>query len=488
MMMSDNMKNNTRREIMMKFLRTLVWIDDEIRPDKVDTSGDRFRSFFYPTAQEFQKRELLVHLHPYDADTSTDGGNTFDDNDSKSLGSAVALAKKSDVIILDWHLGREDPKNSIQLLKRLVEESAIRYIVVLSKYAEKFADEMREGGMLADNSGNSSGSKFSQGNGDTWVNSQGAHIVVRKKPEPSSFSAEEFCGSIFDVIYDLMSKANLDYLHWTAIEIAAKLRHSIPSWVQAIPCGTDAAFLSELSSDKTEARDFIVENLLEDLNHIAKLNSLSSLESANCALEHWTNKPYAIQNIATSDERCKKFVHFHLSSSKLEKKDVTSIRENQTEDEPSKIFLRSQQSLTEFCENLSSDLEPFPTFGAVYKQADSADVKSNNIYVCLSQECDALRSQSLMILKGKLDDGTTLKEGETKLSLLGNVFRFLPEAQSLQSVIVCSKGDGRCLDGFQKVSQLRKSTARRILSRFWNHMSRSAVNLSRFTLKERDGQ
>ncbi len=52
-----------------------------------------------------------------------------------------------------------------------------------------------------------------------WANSQGAHIIVMKKPDPGSYSAENFSNSVIDAIYALMSKANPDYLHWVAIEV-----------------------------------------------------------------------------------------------------------------------------------------------------------------------------------------------------------------------------------------------------------------------------
>jgi HPt (histidine-containing phosphotransfer) domain-containing protein len=482
---------------MIKFLRTLVWIDDEIRPDKTDATGEAFRSFFYPTAQEFQKRKLLVHLHPYDADISSTGGDNIFDEDSESFGSAVTLAKKADVVVLDWHLGRNDPKNSIELLKKLKDESAIRYIIVLSQYAERFEDEMKAEEMMVGDSGNITGSHLFQNIGGAWADIQGTHIIVMRKPAPGA-SAVDFSNSVIEAIYDLMSKANPDYLHWAAIEIAAKLRHSIPGWVQAIPRGTDAAFLSELKSEKCEARDFIPEHLLEDLSHKAKLHVLKSLDLDSCNPEHWKNKSYTIQATVAGSERYKKFVHFSFPALKLEKKDVDTIRQQSGSDQPSKSFLISQQAFTEFCENISSAPEAFPTFGAVYieKTTNGASGLAGNkdlqtIYLCLSQECDSLRSDNLLILEGSVTQGSSTQEGVTRLSLQGKIFGFLPEARSIQSVTVdngSSGGYAQRLEKFDKIGQLRKATARRILSRFWNHLSRSAVNLSRFTLKDREGE
>ena len=489
--MSENMTEKVRKDIMRNFLRTLVWIDDEIRPDRADSDGDPFRALFYPIAQEFQKRNLLVHLHSYAADTGNGGDNMYDETDSTCFDSAVALAKKADVIILDWHLGAENPDNSILLLKSLEQESAISYIVVLSKADTKFEADMRD--MLVSDSENPSESHLFRRNGDAWANRQGTHIVVMKKPDIKPGFASGFCDTVITAIYNLMSKANPDYLHWAAIEIAAKLRHSIPGWIQAIPRGTDAAVLSELISSKTEARDFIPEHLLEDLSHVAKLHRLKTLDAVNCKPADWRNNPYEIQTISTNCKRFKKFVHFALPALQIDKKkDVDAIRGNLSTDEPSKFFIESQQSFAEFCENISSSLEFYPTFGSIYineqKGEDTPMVCNNDtdtIYLCVSQECDALRDDILTLLEGSVSIGSSNKEGITKFSVFGKVFGFLPKAQSLQPAEVQSIQDVRRLLKFKKVGQLRKATSRRIINRFWNHLSRSAVNLPTFARIER---
>lgn len=483
MTMSENNTENVRKGIMMTFLRTLVWIDDEIRPDKADSDGDPFRSFFYPTAQEFQKKELLVHLHPYDPDTSSDEDNTFDE-DSESLGSAVSLAKKADVIILDWHLGREDPQHSIQLLKSLENESAIRYIIVLSKFADRFEEEMKTGEMLMDDSDSPNDTHLFQNIGDAWANNQGTHIIVMKKPDLGPDFAENFCRSVIDAIYALMSKANPDYLHWAAIEIAAKLRHSIPGWVQAIPRGTDTAVLSELISEDTEARSFIPEHLLEDLSHLAKLHSLASLDSKNCNPEDWRNRPHAgvSDSYESKTQLHNGFVRLSSSILEISEDDIKKMREtpaigNCTE------FIKCQETLAQFCESISRHVDSNPAFGAVYEQLKKvSDGEKPKIYVCVSQECDCLRGYNLLFLEGKESAPGSSDLGSTKLLFQGREYKFAPRAEGLKPFKVDS---ARSIKELRKIGQLRDATARRILSRFWNHFSRSAINLPTFARIER---
>lgn len=476
------MTDKIRGEVMKKFLRTLIWIDDEIRPDKTDLSGHPFRSFFYPTARHFQKKELLVHLQPYEAKTSNEGDNIFDE-DSESLDSAVALAKKADVIILDWHLGLDRPTNSIKLLKRLNQESAIRYVIVLSKFAGNFEDEMIEADMVAQEASGSVEPAAFKRIGDAWANSHGTHVIVMSKPKVEAYSAEGFSQEVIDAIFKLMSRGTPDYLHWAAIEIAAKLRHSIPAWVQSLPRETDTAVLSELISDDAEARSFIPEHLLEDLSHLAKLHSLDSLDSKNCNPKDWTNNPQVGESGSCGAEPDKHhdFIRFKTSIAKVNEDAIFKMRK--AGDESCSKFIKSQELFAQFCESISRHVDESPSFGAVYEQSQAPSPgETSKIFICVSQECDCLRGFNLLFLKGKVTKPGPSKFGATKLLFQGKEYEFTARAEDLKT---CPVETNRTVRGMKKIGQLREATARRILSRFWNHFSRSAVNLPTFARTER---
>lgn len=496
--MSENLTDNTRRDIMNKFLRTLVWIDDEIRPDKLDTDGDPFRNFFFPTAQEFQRMNLLVHLHPFASELSSGGENIYDE-EPPPLEPVITLAKKADVIILDWHLGRDDPEYSIKLLKMINDEPAIRYIVVLSHFADDFRQEMMSNGMLVDTTGSTDDASLFTDIYGAWANEQGTHVIAIKKPDAVNYSAEDFCRTVITNIYDLMTHAHPDYLHWAAMEIAAKMRHSIPGWIKAIPRGTDPAVLSELMSEESEAREFIPEHLLEDLSNLARLNVLSSLDGRNCRQEHWLYPSYNIERPPTSDRRADKAVHLSIPAAKLVPADIEAIRRQVSSDHGSETYINSQHLFEGFCENMSSCPDTNPTFGSVYTkdvpnnstnpQDRIGDGDQSTIYLCLSQECDALRRKSLLLLIGRgASPSSSRRGGVTKLSFGGKVFEFVHEADSIQTVVVQEVNGKRTLDGYAKIGQVRKATARRIINRYWSHMSRSAVNLSRFALTDRQAE
>jgi len=485
-MTSENMTTTIRRKIMKDFLRTLVWIDDEIRPDKVDSLGQPFRAFFYPTAQKFQKEGLLVHLHPYDAGNSGEEGDTFATDSSASFDSAALLANKADIIILDWHLGLNNPKNSIRLLQKLKEEPAVRCIVVLSKFASKFEEEMREGKMIEGRSDASGESHLFRSVGDAWVNDNGTHIIVMEKHRLDE-DTDKFGDSVLDNIYKLMAQAHPDYLHWAAVEIAAKLRHFIPEWIQTIPSGADAAVLSELISPETEARTFIPEHLLEDLSHIAKLHMLDSLAKENCQPKDWQNRPNLLADIEATNElesnAHKRFVQLHSDILKISEEDIRKIRES-TNCKNCSEFIQSQMQFAQFCETMAKNVKIEPTFGSVYEKLEQQSQETClRIYVCVSQECDCVRANKLMFLEGKESSPGAAGFGITKLFFQGKEYRFAARAESLMTFKIKRN---RSIAELKKVGQLRHATARRILSRFWNHMSRSAVNLPTFARLERD--
>lgn len=486
-MTSENKTKSTRRTIMNNFLRTLVWIDDEIRPIATTDEASRpFKTFFYPTAEVFQKKGILVHLHPYAPDPSVDDQDTFtDDSPKKDFDSALTLARKADIIILDWNLGRGDPQNSINLLKALRGESAIRYIVVLSQYTDQFEENMRQGGMLLTETSSQDVNYLFRKSQNAWINNLGTHIIVMSKSDFKPNNPDGFCNSVLDNVYNLMAQANPDYLHWTAIEIAAKLHHSIPEWLQGIPRGTDAAVLSELLSDKTEARDFIPEHLLEDLSHLAKIHILDSLTLENCQPENWINKPESFVNIGTSadatENPCDNFIQLKSDILGINRKDIKQIRSD-SERSDYLEFVKSQMNFAQFCESMIKHIDENPAFGAVYKKTNQQQGEPPKIYICISQECDCSRSYNLLFLEGKKDVPGASKFGVTSLFFQGEEYKFCARSEKIQTFKIESN---RSIRNMKKVGQLRKATAARILNRFWNHMSRPAVNLPTFVRVER---
>jgi hypothetical protein len=433
--MAENRTAALRKEITSEFLRTIVWVDDEIKPDVKEKLGDPFRDFFYPIARDFQTEGFLVHLHPFDSSLSS-GDDIFSSDDS-SFESMVKLAKKADIIILDWHLGASTPENSTRLLKELANDPASRFVVVLSKYADKFADEMKEAGLIRSASEKKEDAEskllFSKDKAGYWANTNGTHLTVLSKNVPNernedrSISAKEIVNSI----HQLISSSYSDYLHWVTLEIASKIRARIPAWLQAVPRGTDVAVLGELLSQTTEAKEFIPEFLLDDLVHVSKSYHLKVLDPQNANISDWENRPYDLD--ANPQSREDKFIHLAKEISKIEPKDIEKIQ-GQVTQENRKLFLQSHASFTQFCENFSGQFEDAPpVFGAVYKKTPGETKESQNedssIYICISQSCDCLRKNKLILIKGSASNEA--KQGETMLTFQGGQFRFDAGAENL---------------------------------------------------------
>ena len=477
-----------RRKILRQFLRTIVWIDDEIRPDQVGSGGERFRSFFYPTAKEFQRQHLIVHLHPYEADSLDESDNVFDENTSNSFDSASRLAERADVVLLDWHLARSDPKNSIHILQRLSQTPATRYVVLLSEYADQFETEFKKfsglGGLTAN-------LDLKQKNG-AWCDDNGTHVIVMKKPPVSGYSAGQFSQSVLDNIFQLVSKATPDCLHWAAIEMAAKLRHTIPAWLQALPNGTDSALLAELMSDSTEARTFIPGHLLEDLSHLASVCALDSLDN-----QHY-NLPRPVQgmqetvapNEGEDMKTYRDFVSLKAGVAGISKSAIHQIRKN-IDDADCSGFISCQERLAQFCEVLSKHADSKPAFGAVYMKEEKVNEgEKPKVYLCISQECDCIRGFNLLFLEGRerkkasgedLDTNSD-KTSTTRLLFHNQEYEFIGRPENLKSLKIDSKRD---IKGYKKVGQLRSATVQRIRARVWNQISRPAINLPTFTRVER---
>jgi hypothetical protein len=466
---NNNPTTEIRRRITRDLFRSILWIDEEIFWFTTNNKGEReynyeqFHQLFQPVTQELQDEGYLVHLHSFEQSTKDADLDDEFSEESPSLASAIALAKKADIVLLDWHLGSaNNPENSIKVLEALVTDAATRFVLILSKYSDNFGNE------LSDHIIKAPGSKISDltysETVSSWTTKSGLHVKVLNKRSNglSRVTGED----ISLAVYELVSLHYPDYLHWAAFEIAQKFRSHVPEWLQSLPAGTDSAVLQELLDDKSEIRSYLPENLLDNLVQIASANSLESLHSANTKREHWTNRPSFIQDAIQS--KAEKYIHI-LKSAKNIRKDFQEILDITETTPGGKEWFTSHQSLVEFCENLpSKDAVPLP--GAIYTLIDEG-VEHQCIYICVSQECDCVRNSPLLFVKAdRIDE---VKANSTSLRFNGATFRVDSKAENLHPLPV---NQDRSIDSYQKTGQLRGAIATRIISRFWSGTTRPAVN------------
>ena len=503
-MTTDTETTCLRRTIMKNFLRTLVWIDDEIRPEKTDELGNPFRSFFYPVAQEFQKDGMLVHLYPYVSGTSEDTDDTFTDANPEPIQSVANLSKKADIIILDWHLGRTDPNNSIEILKRLRNEVAIRYIILVSKYDEKFDMEMRAAGdMLADDVTSDSRlpDRFYK-DGDVYRNDNGVNIIVMRKE--TGKKPCEFKNDVINAIYNLMSKTHPDYLHWAALEISGKTKEFTPKWLAALPAGTDLGMLMEDRYEKVGETVFL--NLLEDLKHHLEYAKCSSILTGlnpttwNGWSTHKVKIDELIESLEDEDQKrlLKGFIFFensmHEAHPKREKSNVYEasfsklvkrLREFQTPENPNYIVsecIKSLDAFGQFCETISVSKCSHVQRGAIYRSGTE-----KTILVCISGSCDCLWKTHLMFIEGEEQcSSAPSAPGETGVLFNGKMYLFKADAKFLKTIEIVKCNNLRNIEGQAPLGCLRKEITERLATRFLRYATRVGVNQPLLMRKYRD--
>jgi Response receiver domain len=471
MQTAANPTTDIRRQISGNLFRSILWIDEEIFPfltkaDEKIINYELFKSLFWPVTHELQEKGYLVHLHPFEQSTNEDGINDTYSTESPSLNSAIALCKKADVVLLDWHLGSgHSPENSIKILDELLKEekSATKIVLILSNN---------------DSCINDIGSKLPklQVNASTGTWSyNGLHLKLLKKMHNGSrITADE----IINAIFESLSGQYPDYLHWAALEIAEKIRSHIPEWLESLPKETDLAVLQELLNEKSEIRSYLPENLFENLVCIASANKLNSLEAKNTKREHWENRPSFIKD--TGDTITEKYVNVLVSAENL-REDYKDIEKKKGTTNGFDAWIKAHHTNTEFCEILPmKGISPLP--GAVYNRVN-LDAIDESIYICVSQECDCLRDNTLLFVRAVKCE--RIKDSSTSVRFNGHTYRIDSKTDNLIKMPI---NVDRTIEQYNKIGQLRPQIAKRIISRFWNGTTRSAVNHPTFTRALRKGE
>ena len=456
-----------RKGIANSYCRNILWVDDEIRPGELDEQlTKQYRERFLPAAEGIHKKGVLCHLQPF---PQTDG--TADPySDTAALASAKQLARLTDAVILDWHLGADHPGNSRAILEDLVEVGGSRFIVILTVHPdvmEEFKDALD--------------GVFSIKDGTYGASSSGQFVAFVNKRDVEGPDAAEV---LLKAFHDLILKVYPDYIHWTAIELAASIKQYTPKWLSALPHGMDWAMLSEYCYSKADAADMLLENLFEDLKECVQPHELQAIRPENCSAADW---PSAAQHLLLLDgleeTTVRRAIPLGHATPKLKSGAVEVIRASAHEG--AKRFVESQDILTRFCEVVSGGLSDGTPLrpGSVFKTVGGDE---SEIFVCASQACDCLRAAQLFLLKGT--EETNPKSGSTIIIFGSRSYRFDPKAESLLPVQVLQDGGHRKLDGYERLGLLRGAAARRLVSRFWAYATRAAVNAPTFARTERKGE
>lgn len=458
-----------RNEIVRRFCRTILWIDDEINLDKGLVAPDA-NSLFKCKFDEFTRAGLLCHMlgfpevrqgrDPYVAQEEVEG----------SVNTCIALATQADVFIVDWMLGGTDSSEYAErIIKKLVgDDKGFRFIVVLSKTDPPPASLMSL--------------SFSAVEDTLWKNKFGQFLLSLRKDEFENVN-------LFDRICLALNKIYPDYLHVAALEIAGRIKELSPRWLSSIPVNTDLGLLLERGNTfqdeswRDNLQECVASNLLEDLRAVILRENLVSLQEdalrpSSNHLVDLPEKDGEIQNALCGLKTCLRDDKPVPFPPKLFKKLLK-------EKSDSKIagLLDGIEKFTEFCEVQSMVVgASHPAPGAVYA---GMSPNEGDIAVCISGGCDCLRSPSLLFLIGsclrdvasdgaktwpEILDDKKIHGGKTILRFGGQVYLFLSSASSL-----ISKNKAE-VSAMTPLGFFRRDIVNRLASRFMTHIRRVGVN------------
>lgn len=405
-------------------------------------------------------------------------------NKDEVLKACQELVLATDIILIDWMLGlRDSPEHCINILKEVTQLEGNRFIVILSeaddvitKFREKF-DDFKE-----------------EKNG--WLyNDKGSFVTIQKKENFGKLGNGTSSTTLLDKIFSLMEGVYKDYLHWIALEIAAKIKEATPKWISSLPDGTDLGMLAEHIHSTELVKDTVFENLMDDLHFSLNSDHISCLDDAYLDVDKWLGKDEFIHEIEqmysgiedTSDRdtlksRIKQLIPCCIqeqapSNIGAKVKALKKLRDlSDTYDiPPIKRFLVESDKFAEFCETVSIPLQHNCSIkrGSIFIDSSNSDMQS--MWVCISQACDCVRSENLMFLEGKKVDRADDQGVKLYTRFQQSLFEFSCEPRILK--IENIEGESRQIANKKCVGYLRRDIVDRLAGRYWAHITRVGVNI-----------
>lgn len=477
-----------RNNIVRKFCRTVLWIDDEIHLDQ-GLAAEGTSPLFKNKYDEFIKSGLLCHMMGFPE--IRPGSDPYASNAEVDdvLNSCKQLAHQSDIVIVDWMLGTTDSSEYAEkIVKHIVgKDKGFRFIVVLSQKTPDDSEFTKIDSSFKCDDANI-----------LWKNESGQFLLSLRKDEFRE-------ANLFEKLCSALLNAYPDYLHLAAVEIAGRIKELTPQWLSALPSNTDTGILTERANLmltpgtketwQDDIRECIVANLLEDLTTIVLDKPLNALEKkvlcpSNAVLAPLSKLP---ENSAPAD------VNGVLAP--IKKCLVDEPRGKLTPNQFKQLSLHRNvlsisnlvkeiEAYTEFCEMKSihgSNICP----GMVYSNLFTG---SQDIAVCISAACDCIRADSLLFLRGEClssvkediytpdyDQLGSEPGGKTTLRFQGRAYIFRHKANSLTTKLRTD------LVSLKPIGTFRSDVLNRLVSRFMSRLQRVGVNqpsLSRNLRKE----
>ena len=389
--MTEDVKK-MRNEVVRKFCRTILWIDDEIHLDKgLDSEGAN--SLFKKKFDEFTKSGCLCHMMGFPEVRPGKDPYASEQEVAGVLRSCKTLALQADIVIVDWMLGTTDSSEYASwIIKNLLgTDKGFRFVVVLSK------KELKDSDIIGLDT-----SFRKEESSKVFENATGQFLLA--------FQKDEFIDSdLFAGICNTLLESYPDYLHLAALEVVGRIRDIVPRWLSNIPSSADIGILTERgctfvdypNSWNNELQECISTNLLEDLSCIVSgdtLKTLSpdSLKPSNCNC-HNTIVAFNPTDVSLKSliEPLKKCVTDD-SPVPFSKGNYQNLSDKRSDD-TIRSFVEGIEAYAGFCDTISGKMLSAHKVcpGAVYEGLDGNE---KSVAVCITAGCDCVRGNSLLFL------------------------------------------------------------------------------------------
>lgn len=481
--------NELRKHIVKRYCKSAIWIDNEILDDQsIDYTNEsilrKHFSFFSRIAREFQEEGVSCSLKSFPE--FQQGDDPYAEDKDQALNACKELALASDIILIDWILGLPDsPDYCIEIVEQVIQSEGNRFIVILSQ-----ADDVEE-------TFKTKFPTFSTNAHGWWSNDKGAFITVQNKINFKEQSVDSSSTKLLDKIFVLMTEVYKDYLHWTALEMAAKIKEITPKWISSLPVGTDLGVLAEHIHSTESVKETIFENLMDDLHFSLDSNHLSCLEDQNLNADKWLEKNQFIheieqgyKNIQNSSEmdklksRVQKLIpccvkNIETVSIKAKTKALKELREYSENHSihPIKRFLNESDRFVEFCETVSTPSSHDFSLkrGSIFVDKSNGDMQS--ILICISQSCDCVRAEKLMFLEGRKVDKINDQKINLYIRFNKSLFEFSYGPQTLKVENIEGEPLCRQLPNKKCIGYLRRDVVDRLAGKYWSYITRVGVNI-----------
>jgi hypothetical protein len=474
--------------IAREYCRSIIIIDDVIFEKN---NGGKLESHYQKFFESCESDAVLCHMHEFRAETS---------EDETAIRKGVELAKKSDIVVLDWYLWHSDPEkkehtgtseSAVEIIQRLADENSLRFIFiytltpvenVVEILKKEFADEII-------NITERVKVKSENTNTDPqYLSYKKLYIGVHHKGRNAANDSSKLLG----LVHELLTVSYSDYLHWAGLEMSVRVRDMMPKILASLPEGTNGPLLYQfLFQEDEEISDQIVEVLLDELKVQFHEEHLKMVESNFLSEELKLNlKDVFSADILKDKSILNRKIH-QLSETVTKRGQINNEVDKCNKAVPGFFDIKKHEYWAQLRESVlmfQNQKGSIIRTGHIFmgKPLNISNNKNENSEInydyilCLSPMCDCHRPEDkkLIFIRGSENIGSLSKSVHTQYVTNGKPIIW--DARFIETYVL------QDLKDFERFGALRKDFVSRIIQRVWNHQTRVGVDSSELMRRKRD--